>query len=258
MPSYRYYKKRFYKSRYNRYRKQKFSRFNTYKNRSAKSQAYQIYQLNKRINKIQNTTKPECLEYEGQTQTYNITTLTNSNIWGVKSIYDITELGARFGASMKNQSCRINKIIFWGTLERNTTAAGTSIDRDCCGYVRIAFIQYTAARYADIDPDTIFESSTGPTSFKSPLLKGCNTHGRILKVVNLKITTEDPTTKPFKFVLRPKFRIVRKPNDINEMSTVRMKGGICACIIGLRESNGAAATETINLNIKSKVLYYDA
>lgn len=257
MPSYRFYKKRYYKSRYNRYRKQKFSRYNTYKNRSAKSQAYQIYSLNRRINKIEGNTKPECLEYEGQTQTYNISTSTNPNIWGTKTIYDITELGARFGAVMKNQSCRINKIILWGTIERNTTS-NTEIDRDCCGYVRIAFIQYTAARYADIDPDTIFESTTGPTSFKSPLLKGCNTHGRILRVFNIKISSQDPTTKPFKIVLRPRYKIVRKPNDVNEMSTVRMKGGITACVIGLRESNGAAASETINLNIKSKVLYYDA
>lgn len=53
MPYYRRsYKKRFYK-------KKNFSKFNLYKNRSSKSQANQIYRLNKKINAIEKKTKPE-------------------------------------------------------------------------------------------------------------------------------------------------------------------------------------------------------
>ena len=36
-----------------------FSKYSTYKNRTSKAQAYQIYRLNKKINYIQNRTKPE-------------------------------------------------------------------------------------------------------------------------------------------------------------------------------------------------------
>lgn len=49
----RRYAKRYYK------KKSTFSKYNTYKNRSAKSQAYQIYQLNKKVNRIEAKTRPE-------------------------------------------------------------------------------------------------------------------------------------------------------------------------------------------------------
>ena len=39
--------------------KTSFSKYSTYKNRTSKAQAYQIYRLNKKINYIQHRTKPE-------------------------------------------------------------------------------------------------------------------------------------------------------------------------------------------------------
>lgn len=58
------YGRRRYRSRYRksprRYRRgSKFSRYNTFRYRSAKAQANQIYSLNKKVNKIEQRTKPE-------------------------------------------------------------------------------------------------------------------------------------------------------------------------------------------------------
>lgn len=54
MPSYKRYAKKYYKRKF---KKSKFSKYNTYKNRSAKSQANQIYTLNKKVNNIYKQTK---------------------------------------------------------------------------------------------------------------------------------------------------------------------------------------------------------
>lgn len=67
----RYYKKR-YKKRYNN--KYKFSKYNTYKNRSSADQAYQIYSLNKKLNRYVKQTKPET-----QIKEFNAVTIDSSS-----------------------------------------------------------------------------------------------------------------------------------------------------------------------------------
>ena len=257
------------RSRYRRYRRT-FSRYNTYRNRSATAQAGQIYKLNKRITKIESNTKPEYLEYMADAVGSQIPLPLAVNDWAELTKLHITDgsvsAGGQvsdFSAKIKDTSARVLKIIIWGALERNPGAVATTTQRDpliSCGYVRIAVMQYLAERYADINTENIFQMGDGPTGFIAPLKKGCGTEGRILKIINLKISSQDPLTKNFKYVIKPKYKLVRKTfkNDGSVTPSQRMKGGIVLCPIGFHEKNNDNEDSTYHLTLKAKVIYTDA
>lgn len=255
------------RSKYRRYRRT-FSKYNTYRNRSSVAQANQIYRLNKRITKIESNTKPEYLEYKPTEITTRLTVGADNNAWTELTRLHITDgtVAANgtvtdFAAQIKDSSARQVKIIVWGTLERNPT----SIDGDThdipfsCGYVRIAVVQYMAERYADASGFEFFTNTGGPSSFYSPLKKGCGTHGRILKIFNIKISSLDPTTKNFKFIIKPKYKIVRKTSTAGVVTpSQRMKGGIVLLPVGFVENNNEKNVSSYWLNLFAKVIYTDA
>lgn len=256
------------RSRYRRY-KRTFSKYNTYRNRSSVAQAGQIYRLNKRITKIESNTKPEYLEYIPDAVGTQIPFPgTNINAWFELNKLHVTDgtvgstgLISGFAGKIKDSSARVFKIILWGALERNTGEIVTARNPPVsCGYVRIAVMQYLAERYADINTSNIFEMGDGPASFACPLKKGCGTEGRILKIINIKISSIDPLTKPFKFVIKPKYKIVRKTfgNDGSATPSQRMKGGIVICPIGFIERNNENEQTTYHLTLKAKAIYTDA
>lgn len=260
MPSYRWYKKRYYKQRTNKnYRNGKFTRYNTYRYRSAKSQATQIYNLSKRISKIENTTKPELLEYMPTAYSQPITTQTNKNNWDVMDVFHVTDRTAGFGTVIKEDSARIYRIKIWGILQREIGASpptnNYAFDRDSSVYIRLAIFQYQAAKATDVDTRSIFDTTAGPKDFKAPLKKGCLDHGRIIKVINLKMDNYDPTNKTFKYSFRLKQRIVRKIADQAEEC---LKNGVAVLPVGLRVANSSNDASQYFLNMGSTVLYYDA
>lgn len=258
MPYYR--KRRFYrKRRYNN--KRKFSRYTTYKNRGSKAQAAQIYALNRRINRIESRTKPEILEFVPTPQGRLINppaTEGDINKWTSMNVVHITDLGSDFGYKMVNQSVRVNKIIIWGAFERNFESV-MAHDNVSCGYVRFAVVQYPAERYVNISSDDIFNLESGTAGFTSPLKKGCGSHCKILKVVNIKISSTDPITKTFKFTIYPKYKIVHKSLDAGGqvVADQRMKGGICIVPVGFMETNNTNSPSTYHLTLESKALYVD-
>lgn len=272
MPYYRRYRRGYTsssRSRYRRYRRT-FSRYNTYRNRSSVAQAGQIYKLNKRITKIESNTKPEYLEHICDAVGSQIPAPLAVNDWAELTKLHITDgsvsAGGQvsdFAAKIKDSFARQLKIIIWGALERNPGAVATTTQRDpliSCGYVRIAVMQYLAERYADINTDNIFQMGDGPTGFTAPLKKGCGTEGRIIKIINLKISSQDPLTKNFKYVIKPKYKLVRKTfkNDGSVTPSQRMKGGIVLCPIGFYEKNNDNEDSTYHLTLKAKVIYTDA
>lgn len=267
MPSYsrtfrRSYK---YRTRRNRYRKT-FSKYNTYRNRSSVSQANQIYKLNKRISRIESNTKPEYLEYNPTPVGNLIESILTLNKWSNLNPLHITDLSSsgQFGDLMKGQSARAFKIIVWGALERNPAVLPENVDKHdssmSCGYVRMAVLQYQAEKYADVEPDSIFDTEHGPAGFYQPLKKGCSSYGRILKIFNIKISSQDPVTKNFKFVIKPKFKVVHKSltEEAAPVPNQRMKNGIVILPIGHVESNNITHPDTFHLSLAAKVVYTDA
>lgn len=255
------------RSRFRRY-KRTFSKYNTYRNRSSTAQANQIYRLNRRITKIESNTKPEYLEYQPAGIATQIPNTANNNWATLTPLHlsdgavDANSVATEFAAKIKDASARQIKICVWGSFERNPTVATTTADHDLpysCGYVRVAVIQYLAERYADASALEFFTDSGGPSSFYAPLVKGCGTHGRILRVFNIKISTLDPTTKNFKFYIKPKNKIVRKTSSNGTLTpSQRMKGGIVLLPIGLVETNNQKDIPSYWLNINAKVIYTDA
>lgn len=266
--SYRRYNR---KRSYNRY-KRTFSRYNTYRNRSSVAQASQIYKLNRRISRIESNTKPEYLEYMPDAVGSQLSLPLATNDWSELNKLHLTDgtvsssnppAASGFAGKIRDSIARVLKVIVWGALERNPEAIATSSYREeqmSCGYVRIAVVQYLAEKYVDVNTSNIFEMGDGPTGFTAPLKKGCGTEGRIIKVINLKISSQDPLTKNFKYVIKPKNKIVRKTYKVDGSLTPsqRMKGGIVLCPIGFHEKNNDTENTTYHLTLKAKVIYTDA
>lgn len=269
---YRRYRRGYRTSRYRRYKKT-FSKYNTYRNRNAVAQANQIYRLNRRISRIESNTKPEYLEYITSAVGNLISEPTTINAWtkgtNILHVTDGTVTSGTppgatgFAAKIKDASARVLKIIVWGALERNpgTIPSDTFYEPPfSCAYVRVACVQYLAEKYVDIDPADIFKMGDGPSGYLEPLKKGCGSVGRILKVFNIKISSQDPMTKPFKFIIKPKNKIVRKTYAIDGTLTPsqRMKGGIVLLPISYMETNNDKNNTNYHLTLKAKVIYTDA
>lgn len=254
------------RSRYRRY-KRTFSKYNTYRNRSSTAQANQIYKLNRRITKIESNTKPEYLEYMPSSITQTIQNTLNN--WQELNLLHITDgtvsttsQVSDFAAKIKDNAARQIKIIVWGTLARHAASNTGGLNHDIpfsCGYVRMAVVQYQAERYADVTGGEFFNLTDGSNNYYAPLKKGCTTHGKILRIVNVKISSLDPTIKNFKFIIKPKQKIVRKTaaNGIVTPSQ-RMKGGIVVVPIGYVLKNNEEFETTYQFSIKAKVIYTDA
>lgn len=253
------------RSRYRRY-KRTFSKYNTYRNRSSVAQANQIYKLNRRITKIESNTKPEYLEYAPSSISQVIQNTPNN--WQEMNILHITDgtvattsVASGFAAQIKDLSARQIKIIVWGTLMRHpaSDSAGLHDIPFSCAYIRMAVVQYQAERYADVSGGEFFNLNDGSNNYYAPLKKGCTTHGRILRVVNVKISSLDPTIKNFKFIIKPKQKIVRKTiTNGNPTPSQRMKGGIVVVPIGYVLKNNEGTESTYEFSIKAKVIYTDA
>lgn len=193
----RYSKRRFYKRRYRNYYKRKFSRYNTYKNRSAKSQASQIYALNRKIDRIEKRTKPE-IKYARKDNLYtenfrydNILQLWNHKILHLTGpASDVTTgQGVNLQNIISGQTCRLQGIKIWGELCRTDNAV-TGLG----GYARLLAIQYKNSRQSGFSMTDLFsnydDGTAGAmtTSFLTePLKNHASSVGKILfnKVVSL-------------------------------------------------------------------------
>ena len=193
---YRRYRRRYYKNK-SRYYKSRFSRYNTYKNRSAKSQAYQIYSLNKRIDKIERRTKPE-IAYARKDNMFtdNLRYQEAAQLWNHKILHltgpngnDTAGQGVNLQNVITGQTCRLQGIKVWGELCRTSNAVvGVG------GYVRFLAVQYKQSRQSGISMTDIFsaydDSADGAmttTILTEPLKNHASTVGKILfnKVISL-------------------------------------------------------------------------
>lgn len=256
--AYRRYKKRFYK-RYGRKRgRTSFSRYSTYRYRSSKSQASQIYRLNRRISKIEKSTKPEILTYDTNdlTQTFHYDEA-HSLMWKDLDEFFVTD--SVFNDSITHKSCRIKKVIIYGVLARDTQSSEVDIERDPSSFVRLLVLQHKDETKIPTNNtvlnDMYFIGDNGALDYTAPLKPGASTHDRILKYKRYKITSYTPNMIQFKFNVYPYYNVYTKAEDITVNNG---KGSIYVAISAYQHgSNTPALLGSTKLTLRGRIIYYD-
>ena len=243
-----YYKKRYVKRRYNR--KYKFSKYNTYKNRSSKAQANQIYSLNKKINNIEKKTKPELIQHTNPGWQATVSFETLSNNW-YTTAGQAHFTPQSWETNIKDKMCRINKLIVYGVLEREPGTGGNIDTKSSC-LVRMIILQTKQEKAALLTPAYFFSATEGTLDYKSPLLKGSSSEDRILGVYNFDLVREYQNMKHFKITIPLKYKQYVKP----AASTAYGKGYLYAVCQFFTDGKNTDVRYVFSL--RSKLLYTDA
>ena len=154
----------YYRSKYavkRRYKKRgsKFSKYNTYKNRSAKSQANQIYSLNKKLNSIEKKTRPELIQHVNPAYQATVAFETLSNNW-YTTAGQAHFTPPSWESDVKDKMCRINKLIVYGVLERESGTEGAVDTKSSC-LVRMVILQTKQEKSTLLTPSYFFNNNEG-------------------------------------------------------------------------------------------------
>lgn len=242
------YYKRNYKKR--RYRKSKFSKYNTYKNRSSKAQAGQIYALNKKINTIEKKTRPELIQHTNPAYQATVAFSTLTNSW-YTTAGQAHFTPSSWESDIKDKMCRINKLIVYGVLEREAGTEGAIDTKSSC-LVRMAILQTKQEKSTLLTPGYFFSGTEGTLDYKAPLLKGASSEDRILGVYNFDLVREYRNMKTFKISIPLKYKQYVKP----AASASYGKGYLYAVCQFF--TDGLSTKVRYVFTLKSKLLFTDA
>lgn len=244
-----------YRSR--RYRKFRFSKYNTYKNRSAKSQAYQIYSLNKKINRLENKTKPEFKT--GRKDDFMSLTTRYENVgqlWN-HSIKLITSTdGVNFHSEdiQKGLFARLCGLTIWGNIVRTDPNATHT-----AGFLRLIITQYRQARSAGISMPDIFSgyndsTFTNMTSviLKEPFKDHVTSTVKILSNRVYKLNNNDINNVPFKVTIPGRRLLNFSMNSTEDIA----KGDIC--VIAIYGQDNTTSASAYKITMSCKICYTDA
>lgn len=181
-----------------RYRRKnsKFTRFNTYRNRSAKAQAYQIYALNKKVNGVLRANKPEVQTSQGNcvtdTNGDSYTTVVNQSTDAM--MWTVIPPG-RF-TTFNNKLARVRDIKVYGTLSSEYSLAYPAV-------LRLIFFQAKKDIVGVPLPSQIVNYVAGNNSEfeKGPLRTGITANYNIVGMKNIVISPSFYRTKTFKIKL---------------------------------------------------------
>lgn len=246
-----------YKSKYGRrYRKRTFSKYNTYKYRSAKSQAYQIYALNKKINRIENKTRPEFKT--GRKDSFmTLTTPYESvrQLWN-HSIKLITSTdGVNFhSADIQNGLfCRLCGLTIWGNILRTDSNATHT-----AGFLRVIVVQYRQARSAGISmPDLFSGYNDGATSdmtsviLKEPFKDHVASTVKIITNRVYKLNNNDINNVPFKITVPGRRLLNFSMNSTEDIA----KGDIC--VVAIYGQDHTTTASAYKITMSAKICYTD-
>lgn len=244
-----YYKRRYNnKRKYNR--KYKFSKYNTYKYRSSKAQANQIYSLNKKLNSIEKKTRPELIQHTnpGWQATVSFDSLSNNWYTTAGQAHFTPQT---WETNIKDKMCRINKLIVYGVLEREPGTGGNVDTKSSC-FARMVILQTKQEKAALLTPAYFFSGTEGTLDYKAPLLKGASSEDRILGVYNFDLVREYRNMKNFKISIPLKYKQYVKPAS----STGYGKGYLYAVCQFF--TDGKSTDVRYVFSIRSKLLYTDA
>ena len=185
----RYTKRRTYRKTSNR---KKFSKYSTYKNRSSAAQANQIYQLNKRITRVEKKNKPEYLFIDSNLKDND--TLADGT-WGYH-YYNllINENAVNLKNSVQGDKFKIVKLQLYGFIKRKTllyvnpsdpNEQATTFNQP--SFYGIFIFGLTPKATSDAPEITQFVDFNSVNDqpdliFKAPLKPGCKS---VMKILNL-------------------------------------------------------------------------
>lgn len=224
--SYRRYKRRFFK-RYGS-KRGKFSKFQTYKNRSSKSQANQIYQLSRRVSKVEKQNKPEYYTIQGPLRDFD--TLPDGS-WDYKGqdLMILSDGQTKLSTKIKGNSIKLVNITLWGYVRRNQTVnIEQNINNSVMAMKTPSFYMYmvfgllakSTSDFPAITQFVDFQSQTDAPDllFNAPLLKGCSSVMKIIKVKKFKISNWNVNSRPFKISIPLRYRTSTKVESDMYMS----------------------------------------
>lgn len=229
----------------------RFSRFNTYRNRSSKAQAYQIYSLNRKINAIQKRTKPEIKVYQNN-YSYGVSDYCGYIFGGCTTALDNMIAG---------KMARIQNINNWFTLWKDPAMAGV----DVTFTMRIVFYQYkqsspsiqtTPEKIFNISPadltntDLVVKKRKIMTAIYGPLRAGLSAKVRVLRDFKLYLGPTRERANKCAFLRKP-FRLQRSDN-----SQDYPKNTIVWCAL-ITSNRSDLASGAIQFNHNLKIAYVD-
>lgn len=184
-------KRRFKRS----YKKRQFSRFNTYKNRSAKSQAYQIYSLNRKFNTLMRQVKPETqVRFSSLLSSVAISRFSNEGYESHSTHAVIFPLfGADFFTDLDGRLARIRQIKMYATFSAEYTQVFPS-------FCRLIFFQTKKQTEGmPLISEIISYSDDDVAGYeKGPLKTGITSNYRILKQRVIKISSPTVRSRNFR------------------------------------------------------------
>ena len=256
------YGKRYYRKTYksNRYRKtnRTFTRFNTYRNRSAKAQAYQIYKLNKKVNRLNKQTKPECLTQIDESIANNIELATS----GTSSYdYEVKALVSHKSGVFTGKKAFIKNVQVWGSIQFDNSGTGLRTQTADC-YLRLIFFRPKTVRTGPNINEVV--SNWGASShdytyyLKCPLAPGFSSKYRMVKNKLIKLSPTNGTMKQFKFTI--KYNKNLRGFLLSDTSSAEYPLNTLYCI-GILVNVGANQTSTtadlFSAQMFHKIAYYD-
>lgn len=195
------YGRKYYRKRTNykkKSTKRMFSRFNTYKNRTAKAQAYQIYKLNKRVSAIQKATKPETQVRYGDIYTaYNQTNSFTTTAADATKALVFPVIPPRDFVNLQGRLARIKSVKVYGSFH-------SAYDLVYPASVRLIFLQCKSMKIGIPTQDELiaFTNNDHAAFERGPLRTGITSSYRILKTKTLKLTQPQMRHKTFKISLK--------------------------------------------------------
>lgn len=250
----RYSKRRYYKRKGN---KRTFSRYNTYRYRSSKAQAYQIYSLNRKINRLESKTKPE-FKTGRKDDFMSLTTPYQSarQLWN-HSIKLITSTdGVNFHSEeiQKGLFARLAGLTIWGNIFRTDSNATHT-----AGFLRLIVVQYRQARSAGISmPDLFSGYNDGATSdmtsviLKEPFKDHVASTVKIITNRVYKLNNNDINNVPFKVTIPGRRLLNFSMNSTEDIA----KGDIC--VVAIYGQDNTTTASAYKITMSCKICYTDA
>ena len=269
MPGYtRYSKKRYYNKKRG-YKKKTFSRFNTYKHRSSKAQAYQIYKLNKKVNRINKNNAPDIHNWttdklgiiqthKEELETYEFRFMGDSTYGYIDGVLDYDQ---RQTFPIVDNEFKIRRIKVWGTFTKfHVVNLVGDVSQDKFGfngplYYRLVILQSKGSNLPDVNNYLCVTDDTEETSISSPVQKGVNKEAYILYDKVGKITSLDAFTRSFKISFVPKYRNIQMRPRLSSNDVMEHPMHFY-CYTWYNADDSYAAPK-INLSMQYRVYYTD-
>nr|WDW25913.1 MAG: putative capsid protein [Canine stool-associated circular virus] len=242
-----------------RYRKRRtLSNYNVATRTSARSQAKQIYALNRKVNYIQRMTKPEIKLF--RTENINYTTTSASTPSYIACFRPFAN-----NWTIDGSFCRLHDMTLYATIQTKPVAQGQTFIDAAPISVRFVMVQTRASRGDFINFDDVFYNSTiesnenqmitanqGLTNISAPFADGFARIGKVYYDRTYKVNNDNPLK-----VVKMKYKRLLnyyKPDD-----EPVAKGDINVfTIIYCPTMTPTTAIPSYSVNLSSKIAYTDS